>query len=196
MGEGLPERRERERRERGILFSDEMVRRILSGEKTRKRLYARRGEDPNAPEHIAQRLANGLYSAPPDGCWVWTRTARASGHGTMTVHGRAVSVHRLAYELGVGPIPPGKWVLHRCDNPRCINPSHLEIGDQAKNMADCAARGRSARGARNGRARLSAPKVANIRALLATGLSQAGVAAQFGVTQATVGRIARMESWR
>lgn len=176
-------------------MSGPTVRAILEGRKTRRKLYVRRGENPAAYAHLARRLANGLDAAPEHGCWVWMLSARKSGHATMRVNGHTVSAYRIAYQVGVGPIPPGAMVLHRCDNPRCIRPDHLELGGQAKNMADCSARRRTARGAHNGQARLSATAVGEIRGLRSSGTSQSAVAARFGVTGSTVGRIWRGESW-
>ena len=114
----------------------------------------------------------------------------------MTVAGRTVPAYRVAFEVWVGPIPNGQWVLHRCDNPRCIRPDHLELGDQTKNMADCSRRGRAATGARNGQAKLTQSGVDEMRRLRSDGWTQARLASRFGVTQATVWRAVNRRSWR
>lgn len=187
-------------RERPILFSGPMVRAILAGNKTRK-LYAPAGTDPTEPAHLARRLANGLDSAPDDQCWEWTRVCNQCGYGQLRVAGRMVYAHRLAYELGVGPIPVGMHVLHRCDNPRCINPAHLAIGTRSQNMKECSERGRARIprtvkcGEENGASKLLEVDVRSIRRLLAQGRTQQEIADRFGVTQRTISDIKLGKKW-
>jgi hypothetical protein len=84
------------------------------------------------------------------GCWEWTGGTYRGGYGRAFVRRRDMRAHRLAWALFVGPIPDGLQVLHRCDNPPCVNPAHLFLGTHRENMADRDAKGRVASGDRAG----------------------------------------------
>jgi len=80
--------------------------------------------------------------AKTDTCWLWT--GATNGHyGKIGVNGKTVPAPRVAYTLFRGPIPPGMFVLHSCDNPLCVNPEHLRTGTHRENMRDMAERGRA-----------------------------------------------------
>jgi hypothetical protein len=79
----------------------------------------------------------------PKGCWEWQAAKSSFGHGRAKIGGKLYSPHRLAYEKRFGPIPAGKMVLHKCDNPSCVNPDHLFIGTARDNVRDMMSKGRA-----------------------------------------------------
>lgn len=79
---------------------------------------------------LKSRLAN--YEENEKGCWNWTGTL-SKGYGVMKVHSRSTRVHRLMYEVFVGPIPEGLVIDHLCKNKQCVNPEHLEAVTSREN---------------------------------------------------------------
>lgn len=73
---------------------------------------------------------------PNTGCWLWTRATSPKGYGVIAIDGKTFRVHRIAYELFIGPIT--KHILHKlnCPNKNCFNPEHLYEGDNADNQWD------------------------------------------------------------
>lgn len=92
--------------------------------------------------------------------------------------------------------PGDRDVLHRCDNPTCVRPDHLFLGDQALNMADKVAKGRQTRGASNSGAKLTAETVRDIRRRYADGSLQRLLAAEYGVTESLVSMVASRRIWK
>lgn len=77
-------------------------------------------------------------------CWEWIRfTCKIPGAYPQFWTGVAkMAAHRFSWELSNGPIPTGMWVLHHCDNPRCVRPDHLFLGTRLDNIRDMQAKGR------------------------------------------------------
>lgn len=117
-------------------------------------------------------------------CWLWFAGRTASGYGILAHHGRSLYAHRLAYEIHNGPIPRHLHVLHRCDNPPCVNPAHLFLGDHRANMNDMVRKGRNCH-------KLTHADADVIRELKANGIATKDVAELFGVSTKMVGYIVR-----
>lgn len=77
-----------------------------------------------------------------DGCWEWQKSRSPTGYGHISI-GKEGHAHRMAWMLAYGPIPPGMWVLHKCDNPPCCRPDHLFLGTAKDNAADRDMKGRN-----------------------------------------------------
>lgn len=123
------------------------------------------------------------------GCWEWTGRRQRYGQFAVRVAGewKKVLAHRFSWSLLNGDAGQ-LCVLHRCDNPPCVNPAHLFLGTQLENIADRVEKGRSDSGNR----RLKQSEVEAIRALYARGgLRQRDLAARFSISQTHVGAIVR-----
>ena len=145
------------------------------------------------------------------GCWRWTG-ATTNGYGIVYLGDRKhEGAHRFSYRLHVGSIPDGCGVLHRCDNPPCCNPDHLFTGTNQANMADRHAKGRDARGDRNGsrihpgrlprgerspRAKLTDAQVLEIRRRYAEGEMQRDLAPVYGVSRSLIQAIVGRKVWK
>ena len=131
-----------------------------------------------------------------DTCWLWLGWINIWGYGILWRKGKRVWLHRLAWERTKGPIPVGMKVLHHCDNPACVNPSHLFLGTDADNMHDKIKKNRQARGEGIGNAKLTVVKVREIKEAIARGLSQRTLARLYKVNHTTISDIGLNRTWR
>jgi len=121
---------------------------------------------------IQQRFAEKVVLIPFSDCHFWTGSTKKFGHGALSSGNNTwVFAHRFSYEMKNGPVPEGKFVLHHCDNPACVNPEHLYVGDKKDNAKDRENRNRGnhASGVSHGRSKLSASQVRDIRDEFDTG---------------------------
>ena len=145
-----------------------------------------------------------------DGCWTWTGAVDAKDYGELRIRRKRVRAHRLSWSFHVGEIPVGQFVLHHCDNPRCVRPDHLFLGSHADNVQDRVNKRRSAYGERNGMhthpesrtcgerngsSKLTNIKVAEIRGLLQTEISISELSRRFHVARAVIRGIRDGSRW-
>jgi len=149
-----------------------------------------------AERQLARAWAAVDRPKDPALCWLWTGGRGTGGYGVFGRVGTDRKAHREAWRREFGEIPAGLCVLHRCDTPLCIRPSHLFLGTKQENNMDRDKKGRTARGSRGGNSRLDDGRVGKIKKLLASGISQAEAARIFGVGSSTVGEIARGNTWK
>jgi hypothetical protein len=135
------------------------------------------------------------------GCWNWIGFCDRDGYGRtqlMVGDKKEQMAHRVSFIRCRGPIPDGLVVMHRCDNPSCIRPTHLVLGTQPENIYDMIAKGRHgpAHGEANHFARLRASQVTELRMRRANGEDLNVLAAEFGIAPITASQIVRRHSWR
>lgn len=124
-------------------------------------------------------------------CWIWQLSCRqADGYGQMRVGSKSFPTHRLAFQAFNGPIPPGMWVLHSCDNPPCCNPAHLRLGTRADNARDTAVRERCRTTV------LTTAEVLRGRTMRAEGQSPKEIAALLGKPYYAVQQAIKGRTWR
>jgi len=141
---------------------------------------------------LAARIEAYGEPEPNTGCWLWTRqTHRSGGYGRMTVDGKKRPAHRVSYEVFIGPIPDGLFVLHRCDQPACVNPDHLFLGTHEDNMRDMVRKNRH-----HGYPRLTKQQVIEIRRAHRDGERGASLARRFGVVHGTITLLIQRHTWR
>jgi hypothetical protein len=154
---------------------------------------------------IADRFWEKVDRRGPDECWPWIRYRNHEGYGHFAITpGRVIGAHRAVWELTVGSIPNGLHVLHRCDNPPCVNPEHLFLGTNADNVQDSflkkRRKNRPRSGEQNNNAVLTEAAVREIRQILADGThkrgTQSALARRFRVSVNLISLIKKGRIWR
>jgi hypothetical protein len=147
-----------------------------------------------------ERFWNLVDKRAPDECWEWRGGLCGPGYGifkvgTLGVDRRNVMAHRFAYELHYGPLEK-LACLHRCDNKKCVNPSHLFSGTQADNMEDKVSKGRQPRGAMHYISKLDEQKLAAARVFIMNGWSYKKIADRFNVQTMSLWNALNGKSWK
>ena len=146
---------------------------------------------PDSPEEMKRRFWAKVERGP--GCWRWQGCCGESGAGRVLHKGRKVPAARVAYEWEVGAVPEGLRVTARCGNVKCVRPDHLAALTPAE-IAALHPRRTLLNGERNGRAKLTAQAIREIRRQRGV-VKQAVLARRFNTSQSQVSAIQRGELW-
>jgi hypothetical protein len=149
-----------------------------------------------------ERLKAKVQIDPNTACWNWTASLRPTGYGQMRYLGATELAHRVSWMLFRGPIPKAEnvygtmGILHHCDNPKCVNPEHLFIGDQSANAKDAVSKNRWGKrgcvGEAHGKAKLTEK---DVRAIRKSTLSANALAERFEVTKSTIQHVLKRRTW-
>ena len=131
-------------------------------------------------------------------CWEWIGTIHKRGYGHFKVgRDNNLKAHRVSYIIGKGSIPTGLYVLHHCDNPKCVRPSHLFIGTQRDNIQDAVSKSRMHQGEKNHTAKITVKDVKEIRLKYIPykcGCKKLG--REYGLAERTVHQIVKGQIWK
>ena len=143
------------------------------------------------PERLLSKVAYGFSD-----CWTFIGALTSDGYGILHGHGEKLA-HRASYKEFCGSIPQSMMVLHKCDNPMCVNPEHLFVGTHADNMRDMKNKGRAHRpiGSKNPKSKINSESASQIRLLFASGESTKSLALKFPISQSSIYRIIRGTTW-
>lgn len=144
---------------------------------------------------LVQRFYEKIKVNSETGCWEWTAYKSVDGYGRMPVNRKSKEAHRVSWQLHFGEIPDGQSVCHKCDNPKCVNPSHLFLGSHADNMIDKINKRRQSRGQSCAQSKLNNKLVETIRFCYKKGFTQTEIASYLNMSQGTISRVVRGEAW-
>lgn len=155
------------------------------------------------PEHIVNYTEDIRFwryvEKEENGCWNWTGDTATNGYGRITLNNGddAVSVHRYSFEKFSGvEIPDDLFVLHSCNNKRCVNPAHLRVGTHKDNMRDMA-NSNILKGENNPKALLNPNQVREIRQLIKERMvTYQKISERYGVSRQAIKDIASGRTWK
>jgi len=153
---------------------------IEKAKKTRKERGLRYGPEPRV---IEERFWPKIEKT--NSCWNWMANKNNHGYGMVLYGDRKRLAHRISWELHNGKIPKGLCVLHKCDNPACVNPDHLFLGTIRDNYEDMVKKGRHPPPSNQFR-QIPKAEVERIRELYQEGYSQIALVRMFGLHRSTI----------
>jgi hypothetical protein len=167
-------------------------------------------------KHYSPKLVAAFWAKVdrrhPDECWEWTGAKTKAGYGVYN-HPKNQGAHRYSAEMAFGPVPPGMFVCHKCDNRSCVNPDHLFYGTPSDNSRDAFKKGRHKmpyfwsnpewvaartykRGADIGSSKLTDADIIAIRQMRIAGASSNEIAKRYRLDRSTILDIIKGVHWK
>ena len=126
-------------------------------------------------------------------CWNWKAGVQHFGYGQFSVGHKGYVAHRYSWIMHKGSIPKALFVCHKCDNPKCVNPDHLFLGSQAKNMKDKTKKGRAQKGTDCYNSKLTPEKVV---AIINDTRYYKEIANEYKISTSLIAKIRAGEAWK
>lgn len=142
-----------------------------------------------------ERFESKYIRGDPNECWNWLGSRDKHGYGEFHLQTQTAKAHRISksgYDLHSIKV---QVVMHKCDNPSCINPEHLQLGTQIDNIRDMHSKGREPRGSRHWHTTLVEEDIPNIRELKELGLHYKDIGIMFNVRPAVIRNICTGKTW-
>ena len=152
------------------------------------------------PKEIKESSENRFWKfvSKTENCWDWTGSKANYGYGQLSINGKPVRANRYSWILHNGEIPTGLMICHKCDNPSCVNPEHLFLGDQTANMQDMISKKRQkiSKGCEKSSCKLNETQVKNIRHLYKNPFSARELAEKFQISKQNIYDIVNLKAWK
>jgi uncharacterized protein YfaT (DUF1175 family) len=142
----------------------------------------------NIPKHRIDFFYS-QFDQTVEGCWNWKGCIGDVGYGVMSINNQAIRVHRVSWFVHNGEIPEGKYVLHTCDNRKCVRPSHLFLGTHLDNMRDKIVKGHTPQQDWHWNNKIPESEMETLRKMISDGISQKMIAKKYGVSQSHISHI-------
>ncbi|AXF39858.1 DNA binding protein [Bacillus phage vB_BthS_BMBphi] len=144
------------------------------------------------------RLRKIEFNVSDTGCFEVTshKPNSKSGYYRVGSYHNRILLHRKIYEECFGYFDDSLLVRHKCDNPKCINPEHLELGTHQDNSNDAVSRNRMAKNEKSGVAKFTNDEVRYIKHKLNNGVYGTEIAKEFDVGFSTIYAIKKGITWK